>query len=123
MNKCSRLVKFRPRTSSAGVRLGYVWVDKANNWGDWWHEQPITPYSDEVYSGGYVGALWELVWGCVGPFCRVDKNGDSGVVDTRGKWSRCDVWQFFLQQLFGFSSTMQEWVVFSANFCTCHWSS
>ena len=36
--------------------------------------------------------------------------------------SRCDVWQFFLQQLFWFSSTIEERVVFRLCFRTCHWS-
>ncbi len=36
--------------------------------------------------------------------------------------SRCDVRQFFLRQLFWFSSTIEEWVIFRLCFCTCHWS-
>jgi len=36
--------------------------------------------------------------------------------------SRCYVRQFFLRQFFWFSSTIQEWVVFSPSFRTCHWS-
>jgi hypothetical protein len=34
--------------------------------------------------------------------------------------SRCDVQQFFLRQLFWFSSTIEEWVVFRLCFRTCH---
>ncbi len=36
--------------------------------------------------------------------------------------SRCYVRQFFLRQLFWFSSTIEEWVVFRPCFRTCHWS-
>ncbi len=36
--------------------------------------------------------------------------------------SRCYVWQFFLRQLFWFSLTIEEWVVFRSCFRTCHWS-
>ena len=36
--------------------------------------------------------------------------------------SRCYVRQFFLRQVFCFSSTIEEWVVFRSCFRTCHWS-
>ncbi len=36
--------------------------------------------------------------------------------------SRCYVRQFFLRQLFWFSLTIEEWVVFRPCFRTCHWS-